>query len=786
MSRIKSALDIARRYAGGGEVSDAKMARQISERAMRGLEPTPEQKQYLDNMKELRGKQNDEIVSDLTPSSIVMPDAGMARRVSNRAMSGREDFTPEEQSHISGSLPGKEQRSEGLGSIGAIGAELTGIPGILRGGERMVRPDADMLTRASGLGEVGLSLLPSSGVLREAMPLVNAATKTAPRAAATAVGLGIPGAFDDARAAGVSADNKLASIQPPDYLTKELNALKTERDAVMKQYNAMNQQHRLSGPETQRKALAPFETQLGILNGKVNEAEGRIRDFMEKATKEARAELPFRERHPGAAEGIATGAVALGTALPFAGAVKNQIGNRVEQALMSRAANKAADVFESDPVKFTEMQRALSRRAERLDQATGLPQHAMDFGKAAALSGLMQYEAAAAPELIDALSYSPGHPTRDRALEQLSSKDYYTSRALPALFWGLGTAGVGKELGHLLTPGAKVPENARAIIDRGSAQSISDLQKLGQYRQAAEAAKGAHLDAKDAGRQIAGTRQLEAEANATAPPASLGTLGSREQSPGSLASLSTAERPQPMRRSPNVEDVPSQPALEVPASFKPHEGFTGLPASTEAPPSLLKEFFGSLSPADMTAIIKSGQSGKTKHGTGGKFSSAEKEQKALVEALQKKAEEFEKNRASGGRVAKALNIAKRAFGGRVPVHTGPATHKADGGRTDTIPVNLPSSSYVIPADCVSSLGQGDTNAGYRVLEGMFGPHETKAEGGAVPAIIAGGEYVLSPEQVAKIGGGNHEVGFKALDHFVKMQRRKTIQTLKGLPPPAKD
>lgn len=138
----------------------------------------------------------------------------------------------------------------------------------------------------------------------------------------------------------------------------------------------------------------------------------------------------------------------------------------------------------------------------------------------------------------------------------------------------------------------------------------------------------------------------------------------------------------------------------------------------------------------------------------------------------------------GGAVSRALRIARRAVGGRV--HTGPITHVADGGRTDTAPMDVAAGSYIIPADIISSLGQGDTNAGYRVVETMFGPAHTRAEGGAIPIIAAGGEYALTPEQVTKIGQGDVKAGHEALDQWVKMQRRKTIQTLKGLPGPAKD
>jgi hypothetical protein len=41
------------------------------------------------------------------------------------------------------------------------------------------------------------------------------------------------------------------------------------------------------------------------------------------------------------------------------------------------------------------------------------------------------------------------------------------------------------------------------------------------------------------------------------------------------------------------------------------------------------------------------------------------------------------------------------------------------GRTDTLPINVPSGSYVLPADVVSGLGQGNTIAGAKVLDRVF-------------------------------------------------------------------
>lgn len=161
------------------------------------------------------------------------------------------------------------------------------------------------------------------------------------------------------------------------------------------------------------------------------------------------------------------------------------------------------------------------------------------------------------------------------------------------------------------------------------------------------------------------------------------------------------------------------------------------------------------------------------------------------------------------------------------------------GRTDHIPLNVASGSYVVPADIVSGLGQGNTSAGHKVLGQMFktGPYgmgasavkpasakppkapkmpglsptppgmgfgstgstsmgSSFADGGQanseapqqptlVPIMAAGGEHVLSPDQVATVGDGDLKKGHEALDQWVKLMREKHVNTLKKLPGPAK-
>jgi hypothetical protein len=144
------------------------------------------------------------------------------------------------------------------------------------------------------------------------------------------------------------------------------------------------------------------------------------------------------------------------------------------------------------------------------------------------------------------------------------------------------------------------------------------------------------------------------------------------------------------------------------------------------------------------------------------------------------------------------------------LHTGPI-HSPVAGRTDHLPMNVPSGSYVIPADIISSMGEGNTMAGFKIARKMFSskpyfeeaeqpyeesgqpyaegkPYGARASGGTAPVeiVAAGGEYVISPEDVEKIGNGDMDHGHEILDHFVKGYRAKTIKTLKKLPGPKKD
>jgi len=145
-------------------------------------------------------------------------------------------------------------------------------------------------------------------------------------------------------------------------------------------------------------------------------------------------------------------------------------------------------------------------------------------------------------------------------------------------------------------------------------------------------------------------------------------------------------------------------------------------------------------------------------------------------------------RATGGSVNAALDVAraiKRKKGGRV--HIGPIVGDT-GGRADKVPMKVPDGSYVIPADIVSGLGEGNTGAGMVQLGKMFPkskPRIMRESPGAVPILAADGEFVVSPDSILD-RWDDLAYGHQALDAWVLHERQQLIETLEGLDPPAQD
>lgn len=111
-------------------------------------------------------------------------------------------------------------------------------------------------------------------------------------------------------------------------------------------------------------------------------------------------------------------------------------------------------------------------------------------------------------------------------------------------------------------------------------------------------------------------------------------------------------------------------------------------------------------------------------------------------------------------------------------------HGATDGRADALHMHVPAGGYVLPADVVSGMGQGNTMSGARKISGML-PRQPSgfASGGSVPVRLSAGEYFIHPEHVAAIGGGNHQAGAAKLDQLVNHVRSSAAQQVAGMPPP---
>lgn len=163
---------------------------------------------------------------------------------------------------------------------------------------------------------------------------------------------------------------------------------------------------------------------------------------------------------------------------------------------------------------------------------------------------------------------------------------------------------------------------------------------------------------------------------------------------------------------------------------------------------------------------------------------------------------------------KVQREAKRAAGGATPFYVRSAAHNLErsgfihspvAGRTDRISMGVKPGSYVMPADVLSGVGQGNSLAGAHAFNrllgmGPYGSNAPKikmpsagmmrgrkgfADGGSTPVdiVAAGGEYVIPVEKVAEVGGGDIDHGHAILDAMVKQIRKRTIKTLRKLPGP---
>lgn len=100
------------------------------------------------------------------------------------------------------------------------------------------------------------------------------------------------------------------------------------------------------------------------------------------------------------------------------------------------------------------------------------------------------------------------------------------------------------------------------------------------------------------------------------------------------------------------------------------------------------------------------------------------------------------------------------------------------GRGDAHAVDVPEGSYVIPADVVAALGEGNTEAGMHQLDAIHGGYgDGRGVSGRVPIMISDGEFLLSPQAVTNMGGAD------AIDRWVVQTRQQYARQLMELPAP---
>ena len=178
--------------------------------------------------------------------------------------------------------------------------------------------------------------------------------------------------------------------------------------------------------------------------------------------------------------------------------------------------------------------------------------------------------------------------------------------------------------------------------------------------------------------------------------------------------------------------------------------------------------FGGMDPNGPAAGQEGGQSGSGANSAGGANGEAE-------------------GANGGGGSGGGDSYARGGVAGRMRFKRGSGlVHGSSGGREDALGLSVPRGAYVLPADTVAGLGQGNTMAGAKMLARMMPPAVLDAEyaGGGiadlvpeVPIRVSAGEFVVHPAHVSALGGP------QALDRLVAGVRDQNARVAQGMPAP---
>lgn len=832
-------------YAEGGPAGEiaSEMTRDLrrdrQRRALAGRELTPdEEAAYADYVarlperREMKARELDGFTSGigdlLTPGeTLPMMDARTRRQIAARSLAGR-DLTYDQMRELADQEAVNEERSARLGvPLGIAATELTGVPSIMRGGSNVVRgiEERDPARIAGGALEGVIGAAPLGMVARPVAAALKPLTGSVPRFTATSMGAsGLTSYADDAKAAERNVATRIASdpevkaiidkrtaalaeIQrvQEDLIAKNpaIQALEAKRAQQQLLRKATNDKYAKAGPETQKQALAPFDEEIKRINGQIQEiSDGALKPYKDEVTRLAAAlgtaedraraaymdEATFREKYPGVPMALMAGGLGVAGALPLMKAGLGRVTDSWKRKSIEDATTKTENAFAgglSDAETAIAQQR-LQRHLDRWDADHGKIAGGWNFLANTGKGALLGAEASQLPEQLDYLTNAPGHPAREAAVKQLQNPEYWKERWGPALL-GAGSAIMGHTAAHMIPQNREFLVPAREVASRGAEPSRVDalLAKL-------------HGRSKPEGPTEDAIKQVQRYRSAVGPS------GAREDAKmleGLLDTPPGSGAPLPRPTSPELTALPSPsvipPSAQAPSPSRSPEALSNLESAASKASDVIKQ---SKRSADMRpwegappkgvklpkGTLWDANMGRTRRedgtlGPAPRYSAPRK--KDNPQSLPKS--EQGEGKASGGIVGRVFDVVRRyAGGGRVVPHGLMAGDTP--GRSDKLPVQVPNGAYVLPADFVSGLGEGNTMAGSKRFKEMSPPPAPGfARGGHVEIMISDGEEVVHPDVVAAWGGGDLDRGHKVLDQMVRQGRSETIRKLASLPPPAK-
>ena len=117
-------------------------------------------------------------------------------------------------------------------------------------------------------------------------------------------------------------------------------------------------------------------------------------------------------------------------------------------------------------------------------------------------------------------------------------------------------------------------------------------------------------------------------------------------------------------------------------------------------------------------------------------------------------------------------------------------HSSEPGRADNLTKQVKRGTYIVPADVVSALGEGNTMAGAHKIRKVMNklPKMAYADGGGtdpgdIEIRISGGEFMIDPEHVRALGSGDIRKGSDFLDKAIRNLRSIYADKLTKLPGP---